>query len=126
MQRWEPGYSPRNGRAQQVGDDVVEACHKRAKQLLPRDPIVAQPGNGCLERSMQDRGAAPIQRMSQGEIGLNPTKPVLVQRKLPERRRGGPQRVHGGANVVRETGQSQLCRTGAASDRFLGLENDHT
>ena len=75
---------------------------------------------------MQDRGAAPIQRMSQGEIGLNPTKPVLVQRKLPERRRGGPQRVHGGADVVCESGQSQLRRTGAAPDRFLGLENDHT
>ena len=86
MQRWKPGYSPRNGRAQQVGDDVVEACHKRAKQLPPRDPILAQPDNGCFERSMQDRGAAPIQRVSQREIGLNPFKPVLVQRQLLERR----------------------------------------
>jgi hypothetical protein len=27
---------------------------------------------------------------------------------------------------VHESGQSQLRRTGAAPDRFLGLENDHT
>ena len=101
-----------------VGELSPDANERRMKPppvIAPR----AQPVRGRVERALQDRGGAVVERVRQGRRRLDPRESQVGQREGAEERRGEGERVDRGADVVGEPRQGELVGPEAATHRRL-------
>ena len=98
----------RERRQQRVGQ-VEPRRHERTEQATIRRAIIAEPRRGLVDRSVEHCGPAPIQRMNERHIGMDPLESVIGERiecgDLAERRRPDGERVDRRAHVVDRAGR---------------------
>ena len=68
---------------------------ERGKQSAIVFPIRAESGSRRIERPVQHRRAAAIERMREWNLRVNPPQPMLFQFQRAEKRRGDPRGMHG-------------------------------
>jgi hypothetical protein len=69
-----------------------------------------------------DDGSTVIKGMRNGYLGLYPRQAVLFQRQRAEKWRGHTERVNGGANVMSEPGQGELCGAGPSASGVCAFD----
>src|SRR5206468_5082011 len=86
--------------------------------------VAPQPGGSLLDRSIDDRTGAVIERVCQHRRRLDLLESVSLERQGAEEWRNAGERMDGRTDVVNKTGQRQLSRSHAAANDRLGLEDD--
>ena len=110
-------------RTDQVGEEGVRPGHERPPAGVGRHRRRCQRLAGRLDGAFKQGRPAVVERMGEGCVGMDQDEAVVGQRQRLQERRGERERVHGRANVVLESGQSQLGGAGASSDRRGGLDD---
>ena len=93
--------------SENISVQVLGVIHEGSEQVLVALPIALKGGRGIMERALEQRGAATVERMRQREGRMCPGESVLLERDVSEERRRKTQRVDGRADVVNKAGQSQ-------------------
>ena len=110
----------RNGQGRQEPVGEPEAgVDQRPEQPPIRRRIAAEGRRGVVDRAVQHRGAAPVERMGQRHLGMDPLQAVSAECSaggdLPERRRSDGERMDRRADVVDRSGKSELLGARAAA-----------
>ena len=115
---------PAQHRPEHVAEQIVEAARPavRRHRARPCRPVPSPAQVSSSERTMMPARAV-VERVREVDLGVPPDQAVLGQRERGEERRRDAERVHGGADVVQQTGDGQLRGAGAAADRVLALEH---
>ena len=128
--------SPNRVQDQRVAGDLHERAGDHRGQVVPAlgdraDPAPVGLGvrpeavGGLVHRPVEHPGPSAVERVGEGELGLEPAQPVALERQLRQVGRAGRERVDGRADVVAEPGQGQLGRAGATADRVPALDDQH-
>ncbi len=73
-------------RPEDLGGKLVEVLDEPRERAMPRLAVGSEPGDGVVERADQDRGAAPVERVREVDLGPAPLQAVLVERERREKR----------------------------------------
>ncbi len=93
---------------QVVAQDGLVITDKRLHQPAVSRTVAAQPGGGIADRAVHRDGGAIVQRVRQGDRRLDPAHTQPVKLDTAEERRGYPQRMDRGADIVGEARQGDF------------------
>jgi hypothetical protein len=111
-------------RAKNFVEQRLGVARERLHQVAIRSAIVTKARRRFVDRELQHRGAAVVERMRDRERRVQPDQSMFRQRQRFEKRRHDAHRMDGRADVVFETGQRQLLGARAAADGFLCFEHE--
>ncbi len=112
-------------RRQDVHHQPLPLGHEGFHERAPRPGVGAQGLARRLERPLEHRGAAVVERVRERSGGVDPRQPVLGERERAQEGGAYSERVHRGERIVYEARQGQLLRARPSADRLLRLEQQH-
>src|SRR5438309_5486188 len=91
-------------RTEDVVKQFVAGFDERREQLEIRAAVAPEPRGGQVDRALEDRRAAVLERMRERECRLDP---LHVQLEIAEERRQNGHRMDRRADVVSKSGKRQ-------------------
>ena len=112
-------------RGEHRGCEIVPAAGGPADVPRPGPAVLAQALHRVVDRPVEHAGAAIVERVHEGDVGMDQLEAVSPEVGRLEERRHRGQRVDRRAHVVDEARQGERRAAGPATDGVGALEDEH-
>ncbi len=112
-------------RSHDAGHDLSPPTDDTAVHRFPGAAVAPEPGRGLVQRGVQQRRRATVERMRHGDVRVQPLESVALQRQPGEQRARDAERVHRRAEVAHSPGTEEHRGAGRTAGFVSGLPDGH-